>query len=353
MLAPRFCPWFRLRVLPIVALPITQCLAGCGSRTGLLVDEDYGVVECKEGTVVLSPAYPSVMFVLDRSTSMSTAITTNQGSSTRWEAMRTALSTTLPAIDTTVKVGALFFPSDSARESCSVASSADLTPATGNVTPLVELMNETSPGGATPTADALDSAAQVLLAQRAARSARALVLATDGAPDCNGELDPSSCRCVPDDTSECRSSTRCLDDARTTATIAAQYQAHGIPTYVIGIQDVGASTYGDVLDAMAVAGGRAQTGTSQSYYAASSGAELEAALVTIRNQVRTCVYLTESVPDVGGFIQLSVDGTPLLPDTWYWGSRANGEIVLGPDLCQKLAEIPQQTLSATVSCASD
>ena len=71
-----------------------------------------------------------------------------------------------------------------------------------------------------------------------ANSARALVLATDGASDCNTALNASTCRCVGGGSGAgrgCGSGDRCLDDTRTVKVISS-YETKGLPTYVVGIQ---------------------------------------------------------------------------------------------------------------------
>jgi hypothetical protein len=331
-----------------------ELLVGGCSRTGLLIDDvGRARLACTEGEVQLTRAYPVVMFVLDRSTSMDTAIGTNRRATTRWQALGNALATTLPSIDNDVQTGALIFPSDlSEQQSCAVSSSANLTPGRGNVTRLVLLMEGTVPGGNTPTTSAIDSAAKVLLNTRASTNARAMVLATDGGPDCNGLLNSHTCRCASSRSSCSNAPIRCLDDIRTVERIA-QYAAVGLPTYVLGIESEGDAEYSDVLDAMAVAGGRPQANAPQKYYAARSEAELDTALTAIAELVGTCVYLTTSVPNAGGTIQLTLDGTVLANDEWAWQQESNGEIVLRPDVCQRVfgEEAPQ--LKALVSCADN
>ncbi len=322
-----------------IILPSLVLLSGCiGYRTPL---DDVPVTDagipCAPGSFSLAHPKPTVMLVLDRSDSMATAMEPDATLPTRWNALTSALASVLPPVDNTMAIGALIFPSITTRPlDCSVASAANLRPATGNVAALTRLMNVTVPGGGTPTEVAIDTAAKLLLGMRTASAARALVLATDGGPNCNASLNFTTCRCTNatgPGTNICVENSQCLDDTRTERTIS-EYQAQGLPTYVIGIETKGDPEFSDVLDAMAVAGGRPQVGAAQSYYAASSEAELNAALTTIRNQVGACTYLTSSVPDQNGSIVVSVDGVALAPDQWIWGDRSNGEIVLQGDACQ-------------------
>jgi len=340
---------------------LTMVLAsGCiGGRTPLLdvpigdASVDTLKVSCTAGRVLLTRANPTVMFVLDRSSSMNTAISSGR-SQTRWQALGSALATVLPQVTNVVELGALLYPSTAAGSaSCTVAAKADLNPAVGNVAALTKLMSSTSPGGSTPTASAIDTAAKLVLNIRAATSARALVLATDGAPDCNTALNANTCRCVGGGSGAgrgCGSGDRCLDDTRTVKVISS-YETKGLPTYVVGIQSAGDTSFTEVLNAMADAGGRPRASSGLRYYAASSEADLNAALTAIRDLVGVCTYLTTSVPDPKGHIVLTVNGTALSTDQWMWSNMNNGEVTLVGDACLAAAAQKSPAIVAEVECS--
>ncbi len=343
-------------------------MPACGARTGLTPHDaappvdagtdartipdafvspdspDAGPLPCVPTTLALTPATPTVMLVLDRSQSMSTRF---EGARTRWQVLTSALADTLPAVDTTMELGALVFPSDGAQ-SCSIPAPL-LGPALDQVDALIAALGRIGPNGATPTADAIDAASAAVFAVRAASSARALVLATDGGPDCNSALDPRTCECTGGAGGRCMQPSRCLDDVRTVDRIAAA-AARGLPTYVIGIADDTIST--GVLDRMAVAGGRARLGTT--YYGARSSAELESALTAIRDQVALCTYLTSSVPDAAGSIRVQVGDTVVAEDAtsgWTWVDRNNGELRLSGAACDQASSTSRPGVSATIECA--
>jgi hypothetical protein len=336
-------------------------LAACGARTGLDLspagNADGGVLACTSGPITLAAAQPAAMFVLDRSGSMDDVFSDGQS---RWQVLTAGLAGTLPQVDSSLEIGALLFPSRGAGGSphdpmtCSVPSTGDLGLATGHAGALVTLLQSTTPGGGTPTADAIDVAAGALLATRAATTARALVLATDGAPNCDTSLDPATCTCA--DTRGCGGQPgNCLDDTRTVSRIAG-YAAQGVPTYVIGIASDGDSVFTDVLDAMAVAGGTPLSGSAHAYYAADSASDLDAALAAIRDQVGRCTYLTTSVPNAGGSITVSLGGV-VLPDDptgatgWTWTSESNGQIVLAAGPCAQATAAGAPAPVAYVECA--
>jgi hypothetical protein len=287
------------------------------------------------------------MFVIDRSGSMGSDF----GATTRWGALTQGLARSLPAVDQTMAIGAYVFPAVSATAGCRVPALADLSPATGNVTPLIDLLSRSSPRGGTPTADALAQAAVALRGVRAAKSARALVLATDGAPGCNPDLDPFTCICTTPQPCTPNNVSNCLDDVRTLDRLRA-ITASGLPTWVIGIQNAGDTLFIDVLDRMAVAGGRPRASRPR-FYPATSPAELEAALVEIRDQVSGCTFLTASVPDAQGVIRIFLDGVeipedPGLADGWSWVDRANGEVVFAGRACTTAG---QGVVTANVGCS--
>ncbi len=329
-----------------VTLTLGVLLVGGCSRSAIHSSDG-----CIEGEFLLTRAHPTAMFLLDRSESMNVPMSGDGFWGTRWDALSDALANTLPSMDSNVQVGALLFPASAASGNCYVNPSPELAPALGNVPAALALINKNLPGGATPTDAAIESAATTLLETPTSSGARALVLATDGGPDCNAALVTSTCRCTYTASGTCDTPSQCLDDKRTIEHIA-DYRKRGLLTYVIGIQSPGDVDFSDVLNAMAVAGGHPQTEAPQKYYAARSKEELNAALTAISRMVGECVFLTSSVPDVGGSIVLTLNGVALTADQWLWQDRDNGEIVLESAVCARLHDQSSSTLVARVTCGS-
>ncbi len=351
----------RASLLGAVLLGCSVAAVSCGARTPLQLGDTQGdthVVSCTPGTVALTRAIPAVMFVIDRSGSMAENL--SNGTTSRWDILTNAFAEVLPPVDATMEIGALLYPTGTTGRgplTCAVPSNVNITPAVGQVGSLLSLLQKSAPGGGTPTADALDVAARLVLGVRAATSARTLVLATDGAPNCNIALDPRSCTCAQPGMGCQNRAQQCLDDTRTVDRIAA-YEAQGLPTYVIGIQNAGDTEFVDVLNRMADAGGRAHVGSSQHYYLASSAAEFNAALVAIRDQVGTCTYLTTSVPDQSGTITVTFQGQVIPYDPsgmqgWTWGNKDNGEIIFHGAACTNAGLDVSVMPSAEVHCASE
>lgn len=300
-------------------------------------------VECLAGDFTLTAATPEVMLVLDRSGSMSSAF----GAGTRWSTLTSALEATLPATNEALAMGLTLFPAAGAGE-CRAPVAPELSPATGQVSALLSALRSTALVGGTPTADALDVAASGFSLTRP----RAMVLATDGLPNCNASLSTASCAC-PSGTS-CSSSQRCIDDARTLERLSA-HADDGIPTWVIGIGDD--VTGSALLDAMALAGGRPASGAHR-YVSALSAAELQGAFSQLGDELSACVFTSPSVPDANGSITVMLDGVFVPQDAsgttgWAWSSVERGELVLRGAWCTKAIAASNPVVRVSVTCAPD
>lgn len=375
--------------------------ASCGSRTGLFVDvpsdasdaqEDVrvadredgsrdasvdafadapadaivdaspdGPVACVPGTFAFQLAAPQLMFVLDRSGSMAYALDQNSvpplGQPTRWTVLRDALQQTLTPLNQQIAMGARFFPAETANGASSTLACIQdpagvaISPALGNANAILNVFFRTEPEGGTPTAVALDLAAREVSASRAV--ARAIVLATDGAPNCNSDLEWQGCACTSSTDGGCRlTPTNCLDDARTVATVTDIASNQKIPVYVIGI---GATTsFGAVLDAMAIAGGRPRAAIPR-YYPAETPAELANAFTLVRDSVAKCSYITPSSPNDPDAITVVVGGgavarDPNHLDGWDWIDQAYGHLQLFGAACAAATTV---NVSGTVGCERD
>ncbi len=352
-----------MRFESFVGLVVASAVfAACGARTELLVADGAGgsaPLSCKTGSVTLVRATPAVMFVLDRSGSMDTALGGDGAS--RWQVLTSALATALPPVDQSMRIGATFFPSFDATAnagSCAIAAAPALDVGEGHVAELIALMKANMPNGATPTADAIDAAANAVLHAHAATKARALVLATDGAPNCNDALDPATCTCAAPN-GDCSGGAQggfnmCLDDARTVATLT-KHRQHGLPTYVVGITSADDTTFDAVLAEMATAGGRPRQDAKTLYYEARSHQEMTAAFSAIRDQVGRCTYLTSSIPTNGGTIVVTIGGVEIPFDPsgasgWSWSDETNGELLFATDACAAAASADPSKIIATIAC---
>lgn len=345
--------------------------SGC-SRTGLLdpievsdiedasqkaiahmpdASEADAAIVCSPGRFDLERAPLLVSFVIDASSSMVSPLESQDGTS-KWQALTDAFAYELPRFDDEMVLGAYIFPSIFGAD-CTVFQGPTLSPQKGNVSALLDVMRSRQPGGGTPTDEVLKNAGNELLGMRAAKSARALVLATDGAPNCNNQLDVTTCACTATDGTACIYPEECLDDARTLAEISA-LASQGLPTYVVGIESSEDAAFESVLRAMAIAGGKPSAPPSF-YYPARSATELDDALTSIVSGGNACTFLTSSVPNDDGTIEVFENGVLIPYDAsgetgWRWGDRSIGEIILSPNECAEVQKKATLSLTATIAC---
>jgi hypothetical protein len=234
--------------------------------------------------------------------------------------MKRAIEARTAQNDDRVAFGLTLFPALGAVEGCETAD-VNIAPGLGQAEPIAALLNDfdTEPLGATPTAAAL-IAARAFLRANPSTSPRAVLLATDGGPNCNGGLDPFTCTCSSGVDLDCQDAAftdpataafSCLDDDNAVAAVG-QLAADGVDTYVIGIP--GVENFSNVLRAMSVAGRTLQPGGT-GFYLASDNERLESAINDINRRARGC---TVDVDDIdlrqSASIDARIDDEPLARD---------------------------------------
>ncbi len=402
----------RARSPLVLALPLV--LAACGAKTGLLVPEPVAdvpdvidvpdVPDVPDVTDVMDvpdvPDVPDVqdvpdvcvprrfemerrsaelMFVVDRSGSMAFALNGEPalGSTpTRWGVLRDAFAASLPGIARTLPFGAKFFPREidpgmqpPVSVTCVTEAGVDLAPALGNTAAMLRVFDDTSPFGPTPTWDALDKTIRFLRARPGRGVSRAILLATDGGPNCAAAR-PAMCRCTNADSRACdpmgpNPATGCLDDTRTLSLLreAAQPTASGvqaIPVFVVGIDnpiDRGPD-FRDVLEAMAEAGGRPRREPGRpAYYSIRRPEDFTAAFDAVVRSVQRCTWVTPTRPADPDALDLELDGLPLRRDPtrtdgWDWTDRDFGEVTFFGPACER-ASREGSRLTARTGCRDE
>jgi hypothetical protein len=333
-------------------------IASCGAKTGLRIpdsgtdagsdgghDAGFDAPVCMPGHFPLTPQTAELMLVIDRSASMRQTIAGETGAPMdqwRWTILRAALSDALGSLDPRVLVGAKFFPNaipagtmPTTEQACSGTDAVDVHCAPDTAPMILSLFTSTDPNGGTPTAVALDRAVDGF---SATAERRFMLLATDGAPNCNSMLDRFACTCTsPGDActnpAGVPGAFSCLDEDRTLETLAGLFD-RGIPTYVVGIEG---PEFGDVLDAMAVAGGRPRTVPGErAFYSVRSAAQLHQALMDITSSISACNFTTPSLPPDDARFSIAIDGTTVPEDPmngWTWSDRTRGELELHGAAC--------------------
>jgi hypothetical protein len=247
-----------------------------------------------------------VLLVLDRSASMvnSTSADTScngaAGCTTRWSALTAAVTNTLANTTGSVSWGLKLF--SSTGNACGVNSGVEVPVAVTSVPAINTLIAATTPGGNTPTAQAI-TAATAYLQTVNDQNAKYIVLATDGEPNC-----------APGQTSTPANVPGTID-----AIIAAR--GAGFLVYVIGI----GPSVGN-LDSFAMAGG---TG---SYLPAASPQELTDAFAAISRAVTTCTFMLAQAPPDPNSVGVYLDGNLLPqndPSGWSFGASSQTIVLAG------------------------
>jgi hypothetical protein len=373
----------RLASTSLLTAGVLIAAAACGSRTGLFGPEGFelnadggleeagldATVGCTPGDFTFQLALTQLMFAIDRSGSMAftlDGLPSFPRSQWRWSILQNSLAQTITTFDNQIAMGAKFFPEeitqDQATESeqaCQLDSTIAIPPAQGNAQTILRVFDNSTPLGGTPTSEAIRVSADALSVSRSV--ARTIVLATDGAPNCNGGIDRNSCTCTsaigqPSCNTSANGQFNCLDDTRTVETIRHTNQDLGIPVYVIGIGSTDRPDFLDVLDNMAVAGGRPRTTGTRKHYSANSQDELTTALETIRDSVSKCTYLTPSAPDDPDSITVKISGAtvprdPTQQNGWDWIDRRLGALQFFGAACTRAQSASTPTaVSGTIVC---
>jgi hypothetical protein len=243
---------------------------------------------------------PQMLLVVDKSGSMDEVAS---GGSTKWTQIVRVLNSLTATLESRIDFGMALFPSGGSN-SCS-AGNVVVNIGGNRANDIAAALNNSGPGGGTPTGDSLQEALAYLRTRDTTRP-RAVVLATDGAPNCSSNYDPATCVCT--NAQGCDDSRSCLDDSGATGAVTA-LAAAGISTFVVGIP--GTDAFAAVLDRMATAGGTALPGSGPRYYRTESEADLNNALDAISTRIAECRFQLRNPPDSGEPLTVTLDGQPI------------------------------------------
>ena len=250
-----------------------------------------------------------LLLVVDRSGSMDEV--PDGATLTKWQQITSVISDVVYELDSELGFGLMTYPT-STGDALQCTAGQVVVPIKDVAGPDISFaLMVASPDGGTPTAPTLMMAHEYLSVRSTDRP-QAVVLATDGAPNCNYALDAATCVCSQP---VCEGGYACLDD-HNAVTATAELAAAGIATFVIGIP--GSELFALVLDRMAVAGGTPQQGARR-YYSTSSSAELEQALRNIGERVAQCRFELSQEPPSDD-IAVTINGLTAGRDT----NRLNG-----------------------------
>jgi hypothetical protein len=309
---------------------------------------DYVEEGCGGTTFEIERVIPDIIIVLDRSNSMSET----PPSPPLWETIRTAINNvTTPPRDTSIWFGLMSFPG----ASCSGLTDQCIHPdwsevlvpvAAENHLPIGNALAGLTTCGGTPIAMSLQSAWTYLTTLDNGHP-KYVLLATDGAPNCNDALNGATCTCTS--ALGCTNNENCLDDERTYSVLDTMCDA-GVSTYVLGMG--GAAEWASVMNEMA------SHGCTDHYYAADDPASIAAALEEIAGAVATCQFEMNcaDIPDpnkVNFFYE--PDHTPIPRDTsrasgWDWVDPCEPGDETGLVECDNILSGSFESISAEFGC---
>jgi hypothetical protein len=329
---------------------------------------------CGNEVIPVIEERPNLYFILDRSGSMAELLI---GSGMdKYTATRVAVRDMLKDVGHRVNYGAAVFPPRVNETGCepgievfpTVAGDPLGSTLEGRLGPtltnlLVTLAN-LPPEGGTPTAGTLASLRPLLTALP---HTTAVVLATDGAPNCNGALVCGADRCqqnieravingrecTPDfnccDPSQAPNATfYCVDDDGTDQAVKALALAN-VKTYVIGMP--GSEHYAGLLERLAVSGQTAREGSPR-YYAVSDVEDLTAAVRKIGVEVAiSCAIALDKPPPDQGRVNVYFDTrlVPADPDNgWAW--TGDNSLELRGSACDDLKSGNIQRVQVVSGC---
>jgi hypothetical protein len=336
---------------------------------------------CGQTDLAAEPPAVSILLVVDKSSSMTG--TPPGFSEDKWTALGAALGEALDTSQDKVAYGLDFYPFGDDRdpnatvEMCDMPSSADILVPIGagasTVPLIVDALAEYEPAGGTPTAAALARALEYFTNGDGAsiEGERYVLLATDGGPNCNSDLECEIDSCTLNmDGLNCggqnccdamldpQGPQSCLDEDEAVAQVAALADA-GVKTFVVGIP--GTAAYGNTLDAMAVAGQSENPDAPPSYYRvdAAGGTEGLAGVLTsiTRGVIRSCrlqLTSTPEDPDYEGLLNVEIDGAtvPQMGDDGWEVDRSTSPptIVLKGATCEAMETRGAEQVSITYGC---
>jgi hypothetical protein len=257
---------------------LCECEGGLSGIQTCNGDGQWGECECDGGNPNQDPCGDSILFVIDRSSSMD-----NDG---KWDDLKSTFTTVLGEFGDATAFGLEVYPDDSCDDTydgdelsivCRGPDNLLVDIADGSAQSIMDSMESVGTCGGTPTAPALQKA--LTTAESYSGEVR-VVLVTDGLPNCDADADGSECECPVGAQNLCEENPAlCLDDLAAYEA-AIDLRDAGAPVHVIAFDTY--PEWSDVFDQLAGAGG-----TDEAFFCADP-AELEGALDEILTSVAEC-----------------------------------------------------------------
>ncbi len=352
---------------------------GSGGNGGSFTDACPNLPEnlgaCGESAVNSKPKPVNMLIVLDKSGSMAQDAQGQQ----KWGAMKSALNSALGEVASSINFGLELYPTPNLnsdvidRQSCGQDGNCCEMPEHGDmnvpvgtgseaVNMILDTLDNTEPGGGTPTARALERALEYFTSGAGANleGDKYVLLATDGGPNCNEELncgrdlctynldDPQrDCTTTSTDNNCCEfTSAGCVDSNNVVDRINLLADA-GINTFVVGIP--GSEAYSDFLKDFADAGNQPSGDPDYSYYRVDDISDLTSVFNEITVQlVTSCDLEIPQVPAVPPVVVIDCEQVNKIggaggeggssnsdKENWTW-QPGSQEIKLVGDTCDRV-----------------
>jgi len=304
---------------------------------------------CDQADFNIERVIPDMLIVLDRSNSMF-----DDG---YWNPVREAIYNVTGAMDTQIWFGLMIFPNVVDSPVCAgydyqcEPGHGPLVPVgASNSIPIRDQLGPMLTCGGTPIAETLQNARTYLDTLTGDGHPKYILLATDGAPNCNDALDGRTCRCTNPIGGCVLNSGNCLDDLRTNA-VLGELAAAGVQVFVLGI---GTSSFADVLDAMAAAG------STEHAYFAEDPATIRTTFETFAGLAATCEFDMRS-PDPSAdptLVNFYFDGVGVPGDNtdgvcdngWGWMNPEHTRVQFCGTYCDAIMGRTVTDITATWGC---
>lgn len=298
---------------------------------------------------------PLLYFVVDTSGSMQEPI----GGETKYALLERAATDVVESLGALIRVGAATFPSGDAGcipgKEVMAPQDGDPDGTTRTVAAFKKAIHRT-PAGGTPTAATLAALRPHFSKPTEGDGPSAIILITDGGPNCNPSLQcgPEDCMlniegACPGPQSCCSDDDMlfCLDRGAALSAIASFREVNTL-VYVVGLALNPA--YDGLMSQMALAGGTARS-TAPYYYPAADASELSERLREIAGSLVSCTFVLAEPPEDPSLLNVYF-GNEVVPfdpqDGWQWRDERTIEAVGGA--CQQLKQGNVNAVNFVTGC---
>ena len=275
------------------------------------------------------------MIIMDRSGSMD---------GQKWTDTQAAIGAVLDTFGQFIHFGLLLYPQNSGD--CTQSPVLDVSFGLDQGQSIVSTMNAMGTGGGTPTAGALQAAAQIYMSTPLIGD-RYVIVATDGSPNCL--IDCVACPnagCLFGSCDACINEDPCVREEVMKA--VQDLKIMGIPTFVVGI--AGSQSAEDILNSMAILGGTAKP-TNPKYYDTTSSVQLTEVLTSIFGSVGSCSVKLNKIPG-SLFLLVEINGQKIEQDPTHqngWDLKEDDVLQFYGAACE-LASLENSDINVTYVC---